>query len=66
MNEGLNTQENIKQAEAKLAAFLEEFKVLRAKYPEIEFSGFEADEYEGRAEAVIHIGDNTVRSVELK
>jgi hypothetical protein len=56
------TEVKIEQAEAKLAAFLEEFKVLRAKYPEIEFVGG----FNENAIAMIRVGQFNVREVELE
>jgi len=56
------TQLSIEQAEAKLAAFLEEFNELRAKYPEIQFCG--TDVYD-QAEAYIMCGKCNIRTVTL-
>lgn len=55
----------IEVAEQKLADFLSEFEVLRAKYPEIKFSGISYELGGGEATAYIEVNNHTIREVSL-
>ena len=55
----------IEAADQKLASFLEEFKALRAKYPEIKFSGISYELGGGEATAYIEVGEFNIREVSL-
>lgn len=55
----------IESAEQQLASFLEEFKVLRSKYPEIQFGGMGCEDSFGDALAYIRIGSHNYREVTL-
>ena len=55
----------LEEADQKLAAFLAEFRVLRAKYPEIKFSGIRHDRDVVEATAYIQVGRFNIREVSL-
>lgn len=55
----------LEEADQKLAAFLADFKVLRAKYPEIKFGGISYGDGGGEATAYIQVGRFNIREVSL-
>jgi hypothetical protein len=55
----------LEEADQKLAAFLAEFRVLRAKYPEIKFGGISYEMGGGEATAYIQVGRFDIREVSL-
>lgn len=55
----------LEEADQKLAAFLAEFEVLRAKYPEIKFGGISYEMGGGEATAYIEVGEFNIREVSL-
>ena len=56
----------IEKADQTLASFLEEFKVLRNKYPEIKFWGYSYEDGVGEAIAYINIAGRNFREVPLE
>ena len=56
----------VEEADQMLSSFLEEFKVLRDKYPKIKFWGYSYEDGVGEAVAYVNVVGRNVREVPLE